>query len=56
MQVTGAITKILEEKAGVPMNRTYVTHEGIPDWGRGNIHFQVILFQIEHSTYKKKDI
>jgi len=56
VQVTGAITKILEKKAGVPMNRTYVTHEGIPDWGRGNIHFQVILFQIEHSTYKKKDI
>jgi len=39
VQVTGAITNLLEEKAGVPMNRTYVTHEGIPDWGRGNIHF-----------------
>jgi len=39
VQVTGAITKLLEEKAGIPRNRTYVTHEGIPDWGRGNIHF-----------------
>lgn len=39
VKVTAAITKLLEDTAGIPMNRTYVTHEGIADWGRGDMHF-----------------
>lgn len=39
VQVTAKITKLLEDQAGIPMDRTYVTHVGINDWGRGNMHF-----------------
>lgn len=39
VKVTAAITRLLEETAGIPMNRIYVTHKGIADWGRGDIHF-----------------
>lgn len=39
VKVTAEITRLLEEKAGIPMDRTYVTHVGIDDWGRGNMHF-----------------
>lgn len=39
VKVTAEITRLLEEKAGIPRDRTYVTHEGIADWGRGSMHF-----------------
>ena len=38
-QLTAEISRILDEELGIPSNRVYVKHEGVPDWGWSGRNF-----------------
>ena len=38
-KLTGEISRILDEELGIPSNRVYVKHHGVPDWGWSGRNF-----------------
>ena len=38
-QLTAEISRILETELGIPPNRIYIKHHGVPDWGWSGRNF-----------------
>ena len=38
-KLTGEISRILDSELGIPSNRVYVKHHGVPDWGWSGRNF-----------------